>query len=132
MIAHKSDRYEEFGWATAKLDDIVNWVPARLSAMIILLSNLKYDKIHIVLRDAKLHRSPNAGWPETAMATLLNIALAGPRSYNGVDGSDPYINPEGDYILSPNHIADCTKFLWQIWLIIFSLVSFGSIMYWLM
>jgi adenosylcobinamide-phosphate synthase len=132
MIAYKSDKYEEFGWATAKLDDIINWVPARLSAMVILLLNLKFDKIYIVMRDAKLHRSPNAGWPETAMATLLNIALAGPRTYNGVDGSDPYINPEGDYILSSNHITDCTKFLWQIWLIIFSLVSFGSIMYWLM
>lgn len=132
MIAYKSDKYEEFGWATAKLDDIINWVPARLSAMVILLLNLKFDKIYIVMRDAKLHRSPNAGWPETAMATLLNIALAGPRTYNGVDGSDPYINPEGDYILSLNHITDCTKFLWQIWLIIFSLVSFGSIVYWLM
>ena len=82
MIGYRNDRYMEFGWAAARLDDMLNIFPARLTAMMIALPARIWD-LSGIAADAGLHRSPNAGWPEAAMARALNIALAGPRSYDG-------------------------------------------------
>lgn len=89
MIGHKSERYKEFGWASARFDDLVNWIPARLSAMLIAGAAFfmrRTDPEHAwatALRDAKKHDSPNAGWPEAAFAGALGLSLGGPRSYEG-------------------------------------------------
>jgi adenosylcobinamide-phosphate synthase len=89
MVGHLDDRYREFGWASAKLDDIVNWIPARLTAL--LLAGAAFfvkgadpeAAWRTALRDAKKHASPNAGWPEAAVAGALGFSLGGPRSYDG-------------------------------------------------
>ena len=87
MIGYKTERYKAFGMAAAKLDDVANWIPARLSALLISAaaaftpSCSARRALHTALRDAKKHASPNAGWPEAAAAGALNLALAGPRSY---------------------------------------------------
>ena len=87
MIGHKTERYKAFGMAAAKLDDVANWIPARLSALLISAAAAftpgcsARRALHTALRDAKKHASPNAGWPEAAAAGALNLALAGPRSY---------------------------------------------------
>lgn len=102
MIGHKNEKYGCFGWASARLDDLVNWLPARLSAALLAQSAfLKYGRhsaaraFDMARRDAGLHRSPNAGWPESAMAGALGLALAGERRYAGVSVREPMLNSAG-------------------------------------
>jgi adenosylcobinamide-phosphate synthase len=89
MIGHKLPRYEAFGWAAARFDDLINLPASRLSALLFVVAAGFIDRaspgnaIRAIRRDARRHRSPNAGWPEAAMAGALGIALAGPRSYGG-------------------------------------------------
>lgn len=88
MVGYKNDRYKELGWASAKIDDIANFLPARLTGLLIILSTifLRYDKknsIKILLRDRKNHSSPNAGYPEAAVAGSLGIQLGGTNIYFG-------------------------------------------------
>ncbi|MEP2139293.1 MAG: adenosylcobinamide-phosphate synthase CbiB, partial [Erythrobacter sp.] len=93
MIGHRNERYEYFGWAAAKLDDLANLIPARLTALMIALATGRFAQVlSITVRDARQHRSPNAGWPETAMATGLGVRLSGPRMYDGQPSDDPYLN----------------------------------------
>lgn len=93
MIGHSSDRHRDFGWAAARLDDLLNFIPARLTALWIVAAAVVMRRdaeaaLDTARADAPRHRSPNAGWPEAAMAGALGIALGGPRSYGGetVDG----------------------------------------------
>ncbi len=87
MIGRRDERYRAFGWAAARLDDIVNLPASRLAALWLILSALltpgasARDAARGVWRDAAHHRSPNAGWPEAAMAGALGLKLAGPRVY---------------------------------------------------
>lgn len=93
MIGHKTPRYLHFGWFAARLDDLANLAPARLSGIAFALVSMRFFKvIKIVWKDAGLHRSPNAGWPETAIAAALDCRLSGPRSYDGVLGQEPWLN----------------------------------------
>jgi len=94
MIGHRTPRYAAFGWAAARLDDLVNLPASRLSALL-LIAAAALNKTasaaaawRAVLRDASRHRSPNAGYPEAAMAGALGLALAGPRVYGGVTIDD--------------------------------------------
>jgi len=100
MIGHRSPRHRDFGWASARLDDLVNWLPARLSAGAIavaapLAGGAISTAFRVVGADANNHRSPNAGWPEAAMAGALGVSLSGPRSYDGGVGTEPYLNGGG-------------------------------------
>jgi adenosylcobinamide-phosphate synthase len=94
MIGHRTPRYAAFGWAAARLDDLVNLPASRLSALfLIVAAALNKDTSaraawRAVRRDAARHRSPNAGYPEAAMAGALGLSLAGPRSYRGVRVED--------------------------------------------
>jgi adenosylcobinamide-phosphate synthase len=86
MIGHRTPRYADFGWAAARLDDLVNLPASRLAALFIVLAAIAAgesprDAVRAVWRDASRHRSPNAGWPEAAMAGALGLRLAGPRFY---------------------------------------------------
>lgn len=115
MIGHRTPRHEQFGWAAARFDDLLNLIPARLTALLILLSHGRFDAARVILRDAPLHRSPNAGWPEAAMAVVLGISLSGPRSYNGEMRDFPWVYPEGQRSPGPAQIdAACTA-LWRAW-----------------
>lgn len=101
MIGHRTARHEAFGWAAARFDDLVNLPASRLSALLIVgAASLSRDadaraSWRAVLRDAKNHRSPNAGWPEAAMAGALGLALAGPRAYHGVMVDDVFMGEGG-------------------------------------
>ena len=89
MIGHKSPKYIDFGWATARTDDLVNWPAARLSALFITIAAFFIPSANAInamkcaQQDARSHRSPNAGWPEAAFAGALGLKLAGPRIYEG-------------------------------------------------
>lgn len=97
MIGHKSPRHRAFGWAAARLDDLVNLPASRLSALLIVLSAALMKDAdpgaawRAVRRDAGRHRSPNAGWPEAAVAGALGLALAGPRIYGGETVEDAFM-----------------------------------------
>ncbi len=95
MIGHKSEKYHAFGGFAARLDDIVNLLPARITGLVFALTSLKFQALKIMLQDASKHRSPNAGWPEAAMAGALNINLSGPRIYNNKQVVEPVLNAEG-------------------------------------
>ena len=102
MIGHKSEQYLDFGWASARLDDLANWLPARLSLLLIAGGALwasgqmaGRNALRVGLRDHGLHRSPNSGWPEAAMAGALDIRLAGPRIYAGEMVREPMLNGAG-------------------------------------
>lgn len=114
MIGHLTPRYAEFGWASARLDDVLNLIPARLTALLIALTHGWLDPAPI-LRDAPKHRSPNAGWPESALAPVLNVALSGPRSYNGVRKHYPWVWPEGRRDPGPDDIDAAADVLWRVW-----------------
>jgi adenosylcobinamide-phosphate synthase len=102
MIGHLNTRYRDFGRAAAKLDDAMNWPAARLSALFFALAagwlggaEAARRALGAALRDAGLHRSPNAGWPEAAVAGALGLALGGPRTYGEVVVSAPCLNGSG-------------------------------------
>ena len=128
MIGYRTARYEEFGWASARLDDWLNWIPARLSALFIVLAGVIRrrdreegfvrdfsERFDAVIEEAPAHRSPNAGWPEAAVAHSLDLALSGPRNYDGARTSDPFVNNDGEHALEDGDIDDTVALLWRTW-----------------
>ncbi len=115
MIGYKTERHKDFGWAAARLDDVLNWVPARLTALLIAATHAGLGQWQAIKTDAKLHRSPNAGWPESAMARALDVAVAGPRSYDGVMQDFPFVNPQGRKLLEADDVDACCRALWLTW-----------------
>jgi adenosylcobinamide-phosphate synthase len=82
LIGHKEERWRAFGWAAARADDVANLVPARIAGALLVLAGM--GGIGVMFSDASKHASPNAGWPEAAMAGALGIRLGGPATYDGV------------------------------------------------
>ncbi len=97
MIGHRTPRYRAFGWAAARLDDVLNTVPAPLSGVLLAMAAVFAKNarpghaLAVMLRDGRKHHSPNAGWPESAMAGALGLALAGPRRYPEGFVADPWL-----------------------------------------
>lgn len=93
MIGHRSVRHEAFGWAAARIDDVANFLPARLTGLLFaLVAAYPQDALARMVRDAHRHRSINAGWPEAAAAGALAVRLCGPRVYHGVPAAEPWLN----------------------------------------
>ncbi|GHE02134.1 cobalamin biosynthesis protein CobD [Defluviimonas sp. 20V17] len=96
MIGHRTPRHEAFGWAAARIDDVANLIPARMTALLFALAGPAPRRAFATARrDARLHRSPNAGWPEAAMAGSLGIRLSGPRVYGDSRAEEPWVNAAG-------------------------------------
>ena len=117
MLGHRTARHRAFGWGAARLDDLANLIPARLTALLIILAALPsfpsmWRGIHTTLRDSHHHASPNAGWAEAAMAGVLNLRLAGPRIYGSHKTSDPPLNPKGR-IASAKDIHAGLRVMWR-------------------
>jgi adenosylcobinamide-phosphate synthase len=97
MIGHRTPHYRSFGWAAARLDDVLNLVPAPISGLLLIAAAAIADRCRpdralvIMIRDGRKHHSPNAGWPESAMAGALGLALAGPRRYPEGLVDDPWL-----------------------------------------
>ncbi|WP_424927574.1 adenosylcobinamide-phosphate synthase CbiB [Amaricoccus tamworthensis] len=93
MIGYRNARYEWFGKFAARFDDVVNYVPARLTGLVFcLVSGRPGQAFAVMRRDAGAHRSPNAGWPEAAMAAGLGVRLSGPRVYGDRVSDEPWVN----------------------------------------
>ncbi|MGL6208559.1 MAG: adenosylcobinamide-phosphate synthase CbiB [Paracoccaceae bacterium] len=104
MIGHRTPRHQAFGWASARIDDVANLIPARLTGLLFALASGRPGaSFRCMARDARHHRSPNAGWPEAAMAGALGIRMSGPRIYGDRVAEEPWLNgdardPEGEDI----------------------------------
>jgi len=102
MVGYKNEKYLYFGWFSAKLDDIINFVPARISGLLIALSALFYYRsfsyfvlsLETLLRDGRKHASPNSGYPEAAIAGALGIRVSGPSIYGGKVVNKPFIGED--------------------------------------
>ena len=119
MIGHRTPKHEAFGWAAARFDDLVNLPASRLTALLIVVAAAILPGMdasaawRAVWRDAKKHRSPNAGWPEAAMAGALGIALAGPRSYGGVMGDYAFMGEGGRREVTAADISRALRLFWM-------------------
>lgn len=128
MIGHRTPRHEAFGWAAARADDLLNWLPARLTALAIRAAGPGRGSLHEIRADAGLHRSPNAGWPEAAMARVLGVALSGPRSYGGRMRDFPFVNPAGRREIGPDEIDAAAAVLWRTWAICLGAVALVALL----
>ncbi|MEH6402151.1 MAG: adenosylcobinamide-phosphate synthase CbiB [Sneathiella sp.] len=111
MIGHHSDRYEYFGKVAARLDDVVNFIPARLTGLLIVMAAFLHPRVsgwgalQGLFRDARHHKSINAGWQEAAFAGGLGISLAGPRQYRDQMVEDVWMNEAGRKTATAKDIA---------------------------
>ncbi len=118
MIGHRTERYAQIGWASARFDDLVNWIPARLTALLIAGASFLTRSADpeaawgTALRDARKHASPNAGWPESAFAGALGFALGGPRAYDGEIHDLPSFG-DGRSELKANDILVALELYWK-------------------
>ena len=135
MIGYLTDKYADFGWCAARLDDAANFIPARLSAFIITIAAFIIPSatgnraFTTAIRDAKKHRSKNAGWPEAAMAGALGIKIAGPRNYDGILVEDVWMgdgiaNVDASHIFMALRIYCVACILNVFWLILFYSLNF--------
>ncbi|QBF29987.1 adenosylcobinamide-phosphate synthase CbiB [Thalassococcus sp. S3] len=115
MIGYRTARYAEFGWAAARLDDLLNLIPARLTALLFMFVTGGWKGWRGIVADARQHRSPNAGWPEAAMARGLGIALAGPRWYDGGLRDLHWVNGTGRTGIGADEIDAAIQLLWRVW-----------------
>jgi hypothetical protein len=115
MVGHRTPAYEKFGKLSARIDDLLNWVPARLCALMICLSRIP-GSWRKVGREAAAHASPNAGWPEAAMAYALGVRLGGTNYYDGAPVQGPIFNGSG----RTTAISDIRNSLTRIWWVVFA------------
>lgn len=123
MVGYKNERYEDFGWFSARLDDAANYIPARLTALLMVCASfiLRYNwkkSLSMLLRDGRAHPSPNAGLPEAAAAGALGVSLGGGSFYNGVFKDKPAIGldpasgaPDASTVTSSIRIMEATSLL---------------------
>lgn len=114
MIGYRTTRHAQFGWGAARLDDLLNLIPARATAVMIWAVTSR-ENAGAILREGPQHRSPNAGWPEAAMAYGIGAALSGPRSYDGAIRDYPFVNAMGAHDIGPDHIDQSIRVLWKTW-----------------
>jgi adenosylcobinamide-phosphate synthase len=128
MVGHKNERYRAFGWASARFDDLVNLVPARLTGGLLCLAGALaghgslVGSLWIMRRDAPRHRSPNAGWTEAAMAAALGLRLNGPRAYGGVVVADAWMG-DGRSEATAADIRRAVRLAWAAWWLAAGLVA---------
>jgi len=115
IIGYKTEKYLEFGWASARFDDLLNWIPARLSMLLIVVFAKQPVNFRAIVSEAKRHKSPNAGWPEAAMARAINVALAGPRSYDGQLQQLHWVNETGRQTITADNVDAAVRILWRAW-----------------
>lgn len=131
MVGHRNQRYGHFGWASARLDDLVNLLPARITAALILAARHRLDLGAIregwrkVAADAPRHRSPNAGWPEAAMAHALGLRLAGPRVYGGRRVADAWMG-DGRSEVGPEDIGHAIALAWRAWWVLLAVAGMAA------
>lgn len=128
MVGYKNERYILFGWASARLDDLVNWIPSRITGFLMLLAHTpervsRKNAWGVLFRDARSHPSPNSGWTEAAVAAILGVQLGGVNYYKGLVSNratmgNPLIPLKKEHILKTNRILTKTSvlFIFVLWI----------------
>jgi len=101
MVGHKEAPFTHFGWASARLDDLLNWIPARITALLIALAGGGRRALAMAWRDGGKTASPNAGWPEAAFAGALGVQLGGLNHYDGIAHQGPLLGDPGGALDAP-------------------------------
>lgn len=133
MIGHKSARHADFGWAAARLDDLVNLPASRLTGLLIAVAACAVpgassaEAFRAMARDARKHRSPNAGWPESAMAGALQLKLNGPKVYGGTLVTDAYMG-DGRQAATAQDIGKALRLAAAAWLLMVAALATGAFM----
>ena len=132
MIGHRSEQYAAFGWAAARIDDVLSFLPARLSALLVAVAAAlcacdARGAVTTALRDAPKHKSPNAGWPEAALAGALGVAFGGPRRYGAVEVKGVWLNPEGRRTVGPADILAAVRLIDAAWAVMIVLLALAAI-----
>lgn len=99
MIGYRTERYKDFGCIAARIDDMANYIPARLTALLMIIASRRLSLLRFVTKYGRRHASPNSGYPEAALAGILDCRFGGPHSYFGEIFDKPYIG-ENDRLLS--------------------------------
>ncbi len=129
MIGYHNERYLRFGRVAARLDDLVNWPGARITGLLLCLGAWLMPGVRagaawrIMWRDRNKHASPNAGWPEAAMAGALDVALAGPRVYDGAVTDGPWLGEGGGQATADDIRRGCALYSWTCSLIVLALLT---------
>ncbi len=123
MIGYKTERYKDFGCWAAHIDDVANYLPARLTALLMILASGKLRLLTFVLKNGRKHASPNSGYPEAALAGILGCRFGGPHYYFGELFDKPYIG-EHDRLLDTNDMKKAVRVnrVAEIWMILITLV----------
>lgn len=129
MVGFRTAEHFAFGWSAAWFDDFANFVPARLTGLLIAFAKPEktWQAIQVMLRDAPHHCSPNAGWPEAAMAVQIDRSLAGPRHYGGRISEDREINIGASRETTPEDIIYSVKIMWRAVVLFSMLVSITTL-----
>lgn len=107
MVGYKNERYLQFGWFAAKLDDVLNFIPARITALLMVLVSLNAKSALFVLKYGNQHASPNSGYPEAALAGILDCRFGGPNRYHGTVVSKPYIGNNPRLLTRADILKSC-------------------------
>ena len=132
MVGYKNKKYINFGWAAAKIDDIANFIPARLSVMFLVLASWMsgYNPIktwNITMRDGRKNPSPNSGFPEAAIAGALGVRLGGLNYYNSISTQKPYIGDDIN-VLDKLHIKEVARIAYVVSMLF---IITGTVLFWL-
>ncbi|GAB5435371.1 adenosylcobinamide-phosphate synthase CbiB [Falsiruegeria mediterranea] len=122
MVGYRNERFLQYGWASARFDDLLNLIPARLTGLLIVILSNQWSKGREIIEDAQRHISPNAGWPEAAIARALDVALAGPRSYHGQIRHLAWVNEGAREDIGAREVERAVNMLWQVWALCLGLV----------
>ncbi len=135
MIGHLTPTHQAFGWAAARFDDLINLPASRLTALLLVAAAALTPGANpgaawqAVLRDAGKHRSPNAGWPEAAMAGALCLELAGPRVYSGKMVRDAFMGEGGRRIATAADIRRALKLFWLADMLLIALLGLAALLF---
>jgi len=107
MIGYKNDRFRQFGWFAARFDDVINFIPARITALLMVVLSFSWRGLAYIFRYGHRHSSPNAGYPEAALAGILNCRFGGPNVYHGILVEKPYIGKNVREITNRDFYRTC-------------------------
>lgn len=127
MVGYRTARYEKFGKISARLDDALNLVPARMTVLLIALAALSFRSLKSALRYAVGHESPNAGYPIAAMAGAVDVRLGGPTVYHGVLKNKPYFG-SGEETIIKTHVQNALSLQWRFDALIISILTLGAML----
>lgn len=107
MIGYKNEKYREFGWFAARFDDVINFIPARITSLLMVLLSLSPRGLAYIFKFGRKHSSPNAGYPEAALSGILNCRFGGPNVYHGALVEKPYIGANPRILTYPDFRITC-------------------------